>query len=276
MNVQSKRDYSWLSPLLWGHQQSWRVSDSAVPRVFSSGLTQKPPVGQRDEQGTSLQGPWNHDKQLTAPESLCYFLLDIYFLFNAHAEAQVQSLSYILPPGQENIRSHAWFRAFTQLHRYTPVCEQHTWLGQMLPPITNPDLRPHLETVAENFGPQYPTGAQGTVNWAMRFYPFPLRAQVVFIVFKYIPNHIFIYIGGSAHEDLTRDVPQTKHKTQVSRVPSGRRQHPADGSSTSNSCTACLGHMLSSHRDLVWTRKTTRTSTGVKTRNWYSAQPVWW
>lgn len=97
----------------------------------------------------------------------------------------------------------------------------------------------------------------------MRFYPFPLRAQVVFIVFKYIPNHIFIYIGGSAHEGLTRDVPQTKHKTQVSRVPSGRRQHPADGSSTSNSGTACLGHALSSHRDLVWTRKTTHTSTGV-------------
>lgn len=243
MNVQSKRDYSWLSPLLWGHQQSWRVSDSAVPRVFSSGLTQKPPVGQRDEQGTSLQGPWNHDEQLTAPESLCCFLLGIYFLFNAHAEAQAQSLFYIFPLGQEKttsevmpglglLHSSPW-----QTQNPAPVCEQHTWLGQMLPPLTSSDLRPHLkphlETLAENFGPQYPTGAQGTVNWAMCFYPFPLRAQVVFIVFKYIPNHIFICIGGSAHEGLTRDVPQTKHKTQVSWVPLGRGQHPADGSSTS-------------------------------------------
>lgn len=132
MNVQSKRDYSWLSPLFWGHQQRWRVSDSAVPQVFSSGLTQKPPVGQWDEQGTSLQGPWNHDKQLTAPESLSYFLLDIYFLFNAHAEAQAQSLFYIFPPGQETTTSEVipglglLHSSLWQAHKPAPVCEQHT------------------------------------------------------------------------------------------------------------------------------------------------------
>lgn len=101
----------------------------------------------------------------------------------------------------------------------------------------------------------------------MCFYPFPLRAWVVFIVFKYIPNHIFIYIGGSAHAGLTHYVPQTKQKTQVSQVSLGRGQHPVDDSSTS--ChqqqygLLCLGHALSSHWDLVRTRKTTHTSTGV-------------